>query len=305
MREAPDIPGWKRALGRFPREVRPDLEAVRRQGGMLRPTQAARVAAAFGGGIDALLPRLLPLAACYAVTPVSAFRVGVVVAGAGARPAVYFGANLEIAGGALGFSVHAEQAAVNNAWLHGERRLTRLSVTAPPCGHCRQFLHELNGAAALRLILPGGQPDWTVDRLLPAAFGPADLGVPTRLLGRLPPCRLRVHNPDPLTRMALQAARASYVPYSGAAAGCAIALAGGATIAGRTAENAAYNPTLSAVASALSSAVLRHGPAALERIVGVVLVEGPGRASQASFTEAVLQACAPGAAFALVAAAAG
>lgn len=35
--------------------------------------------------------------------------------------------------------------------IHGERGLVDLAVTAPPCGHCRQFLMELPDAKAVRV----------------------------------------------------------------------------------------------------------------------------------------------------------
>lgn len=305
MSSGPDIPGWKRVLAQYPRAARRDLDQARIQGGMLRPAQVGRIVAAMGRDLDALLPDLLPLAACHAVTPISRFRVGVIVAGAGARPALYFGANLEVAGGALGYSVHAEQAAVNNAWLHGERRLTRLAVTAAPCGHCRQFLNELDGAESLRFLLPGGQPEWTIGQLLPSAFGPADLKVRERLLRSAPPRRLKLRTRDRLVRAARAAAGQSYAPYSGGAAGCALELIDGTVVVGRTAENAAYNPTLPAISSALSAAVFRAGPAALRRIARAVLVEAPAAASQASLTEAVLLTASPDAAMEYVVAAPG
>ena len=61
---------------------------------------------------------LLPWASSFAVVPVSGFAVGAVAFGASG--ALYAGANLEFAGSPLGASVHAEQAAIANAWLRGE-----------------------------------------------------------------------------------------------------------------------------------------------------------------------------------------
>ena len=51
---------------------------------------------------------------------------------------ILLGVNLELYGLPLNQSVHAEQFVIANAVRVGERRLTRLAVSAEPCGHCRQ-----------------------------------------------------------------------------------------------------------------------------------------------------------------------
>lgn len=295
MNRGAPIPGWNRALARFPLPIRPDLDALRRQGGVLRPAQVRRVTAELGGDVELAMPRLLPLAACFAVAPISRFLVGAIAAGPGRHPSFYFGANLEIAGGALGFSVHAEQAAINSAWIHGEGLVARLAVTAAPCGHCRQFMTELHAADSLRILLPGARPAWSLRELLPDAFGPADLKVTDRLLLPAKSRRLRLASKDALVQLAREAATRSHVPYSRVPAGCALELADGTCVAGSTAENAAYNPTLPAIASALSTAVLQGGPGALAGIRRAVLVEVAAGASQSALTEAIVSTCAPGA----------
>lgn len=295
MKRGSVTPAWNRELARFPAPIRDALERIRGQGGMLRPAQVQRIATALALDIEPLMLELLPLAACFAVAPVSDFRVGAIVAGPGRFPTLYFGANLELAGGALGFSVHAEQAAINHAWLQGEHLIARLAVTAAPCGHCRQFIAEMHGARSLRILLPGSQPVFSLGELLPAAFGPDDLKVRERLLQPVRPRRLRFEEHDSLVRAAANAAAQSHAPYSRALAGCALQLDNGAVAIGRSAENAAYNPTLPAISSALSAAVLQNGLEALHRVARAVLVQTAGGANQAALTRAVLGTCSPNA----------
>lgn len=254
-----------------------------------------------GAAIDELLVRLVPLAATFAVAPISGFPVGAAVTGRGSAPAIHLGANLEILHGSPGFSVHAEQAAVHAAWLRSETTLTRLAVSSAPCGHCRQFLQELPAAARLRVLVSGTRRATALGALFPRAFGPADLRKKARLL-QLHRKRastsgygtgLEPVGDDPLDVEALGAASLSYAPYSGNLAGCALETDDGVVVAGRAAESAAYNPSLSAIGSALSTLVLQAGPAALERVARVALVEVPTSASQRSITEAVLAAAIP------------
>lgn len=42
-----------------------------------------------------------------------------------------------------GFTVHAEQSSIADAWMNGEEGIDLIAVTAAPCGYCRQFLNEL------------------------------------------------------------------------------------------------------------------------------------------------------------------
>jgi len=288
-------PDWPTARAAFPATVRPRLDAIRAHGGRLPAADTAAVLAATGGTVEQLITALLPLAAEYAVAPVSSFHVGTVAAGPGPTPTLYLGANFEFAGGALGFSIHAEQAAINHAWLAGETEVTRLAVTDAPCGHCRQFLRELATADQLQLLLRG-RPAHRLAELLPQAFGPDALGVSARLLRPARhPLTLTTPDEDPLVAAAREAAEQSHAPYSQAYAGCALEVAGGPLQSGRTAENAAFNPTLPAFASALSALVLRDGPDAPRRVTRAVLVERTGpAASQRALTAALAACVAPG-----------
>src|SRR5512138_585592 len=110
----------------------------------------------------------------YARPAVSGYRVGAVARGTSG--ALYLGANLEFPGVSLGQTVHAEQAALSNAFMHDEPGIDAIAVTAPPCGHCRQFLYEFAEGRDIQILLPG-QPATSLTALLPRPFGPGELNV--------------------------------------------------------------------------------------------------------------------------------
>jgi cytidine deaminase len=249
--------------------------------GVIGAAEAQTLAASFGGAIEDLAVALLALAAHYAHAPVSGFAVGAVAVGRSG--ALYLGANLEVAGQTLGATLHAEQAAVANAWQCGESGLAALAVSAVPCGHCRQFLSEL--ASAPDIYVPNRAP-LRLDALLPDAFGPRDLG---RQGGLMEPQDhgLAIDQPAGATaNSALAAANASYGPYTANFAGVALRTRHGVVVSGRHAENAAHNPSLPPLAAALSQLLL-HG-LSFHDIVEAVLVEAPGKASQADSSRAML-----------------
>ncbi len=72
--------------------------------------------------------------------------------GLGASGRLYVGVNLEFARLPVNNSVHAEQFLVVNAVHHGETAITKMAVSAAPCGHCRQFYSEL--CCAVSPLLP-------------------------------------------------------------------------------------------------------------------------------------------------------
>ena len=233
---------------------------------------------------DALALALLPVAAAYAVTPLSQFNVGAIARGISGN--WYLGANMEFSGAPLQQTVHAEQSAITHAWLSGERQLQAVTVNYTPCGHCRQFMNELNSGQQLRICLPG-KAARTLGEFLPDAFGPADLNIHSVLMDE----RDR-HYPlhgDALCQAAIAAASHSYAPYSGAFSGVAVETADGALWAGRYAENAAYNPTLPPLQAALILVNMRGGD--ITTLRRAVLAEPEGAAlSQYSATAATLSA---------------
>jgi cytidine deaminase len=261
-------------------------------------------------GIDvrALMIRLLPVAAAYARVPISGFRVGAVALGGAPHSSatgpgsLYLGSNLEFLGQALGHSVHAERAATNNAWLHGETSLRALAVTAAPCGHCRQFLHEtLTELRDLEIVMNVESPP-TDDAhcvrgladLLPLPFGRATLGVAGGLMQAEQHGLIAPTPPDPLTRVALDAANRSYAPYTKQYAGVGLRLSDGSAVGGRYAESAAFNPSMPPLESALAFISMARAPEDDFAIVDAVLVEAPSMITQRGVTAALLKTVAPG-----------
>lgn len=197
--------------------------------------------------VAGLMTALLPWAATFSLPPISNFRVGAVARGASG--ALYYGTNLEVEALSLGFTVHAEQSAVINAWLEGEESLAGIAVTAAPCGHCRQFLNELNASEEIVVVTPKESRPLT--ELLPSAFGPRDLGIESGLMSAVSH-RLWMDDDEELATAALDSADHSYAPYSNAFAGVALRLGDDSVITGRYAENAAFNPSLSPLNVALA-----------------------------------------------------
>ncbi|HEV2720361.1 MAG TPA: cytidine deaminase [Thermoanaerobaculia bacterium] len=222
----------------------------------------------------------------FAVPPISNFYVGAVARGLSGR--LYLGANFEFPGQALSFCVHAEQAAVVQAMAGGETGLEMIAVSAAPCGYCRQFLYELTTASTLQIVIPN-RPPTLLSSLLPAAFGPPDLGVDAALMS--PQAHgLTLDAPDALAAAALAAANASYAPYSQSYAGVALQTRDGAMYSGSVAENAAYNPSLSPMEAAIVNLVMGGGKSYAD-VADAVLVEvKDAKASQADAARAVLAA---------------
>jgi cytidine deaminase len=252
--------------------------------GVITAQQVNALAAKIPTSVDNLLLLLVPFAQCYAIPPVSDYPVGVI--GQGNTGNAYFGANMEYKGTALSFTVHGEQSATTNAWLNGEQGLTNIAISAAPCGYCRQFLYEITTAATLEVLLLGQPPVMLTD-LIPQAFGPNDLGVTAALMSpENHGLKLSPPPTDPVVQAALAAANASYAPYTSGFAGVAISTASGATYTGRYAENAAFNPSMSPLESALTMWSFGGNPN--DAITKAVLVEAPSLADQADVTAEVL-----------------
>jgi len=200
---------------------------------------------------------LLADAATFARPPVSDFHVGAVARGA-TTGTLYLGANLEFSGETLSFTVHAEQSAVTNAWVHGEQGVDVIAVTAAPCGYCRQFLNELGTPVTIAI----NDATHTLAELLPSSFGPRDLGIEAALMAPADH-GLRLaetdDDTDELVQAALRAANLSYAPYSRSYAGVALRVRDGRIFFGPYAENAAFNPSMEPLQVALSALNLAGG----------------------------------------------
>ncbi len=117
-------------------------------------------------------------AAKASYSPYSKFRVGAaVLAGSGK---VYTGTNVENA--SYGLCNCAERTAIFSAIAAGERSVKAVAVYTPtktttsPCGACRQVINEFGPTALILSVCNSAErSETTLDRLLPAAFGPRDL----------------------------------------------------------------------------------------------------------------------------------
>lgn len=236
---------------------------------------------------------LLPKAQSYARPLLTKFRVGAVVRGASG--ALYMGGNLEFPGESLGQTVHAEQAALSNAFMHDEPGIEAIAVSAPPCGHCRQFLYEFSEGCDIEIILPE-QPAITLSALLPQPFGPRDLGVAQ---GPLTRNKVAIENVESVAQAARYAASNAYAPYSHSPSGVAIRSRRGNVYRGSYIENAAFNPSLPPLQVALVAMVLANEE--FSEIAEVVLAEAANNSiSQLSATKSVLGVIAPKAEFRLL-----
>ena len=308
-------------INSFPKPLQKDITNIFNNTGVLEATAVHRITQTMNISTAALMLRLVPLAAHYAFAPISHYKVGAVAQGqANTRikddliANLYLGANIEFTGQALIHSIHAEQSAVNAAWLQGESTIQAIAVSAPPCGYCRQFLYETITQDTLKIFLPE-QADFTqlqettLENLLPGAFGPQDLGKQGGIMNPTPASQNRPLNldpslkkqaKDPLILRALQAARQSYAPYTGNYAGCSLQLTDGSIISGRYAENAAHNPSLLPLNAAIAALRLSQD---LQNVVNTdigssikraVLVEAPSTSSQRNASLNVLASFAPG-----------
>ena len=107
------------------------------------------------------------------VAPFSKFLVGAALKTAAGK--VYTGCNVESA--SYGLTVCAERVAIWKALSEGERDFTELAIVAdtssltPPCGTCRQIIHEFCKDAQIVLSnLHGETQECSINELLPRAF---------------------------------------------------------------------------------------------------------------------------------------
>ncbi|NHB91504.1 cytidine deaminase [Photorhabdus cinerea] len=250
---------------------------------MLTAEQVKSIKKACSFDDNTLAIALLPLAAACSLTPISHFNVGAIAHGESGN--LYFGANMEFTGVPLQQTIHAEQCAITHAWLRGEKKLTSITVNYSPCGHCRQFMNELNSGTQLEVHLPKQAPS-TLGDYLPDPFGPNDLGITTLLMDPVNH-GYKLETTDKLVLTALDAANQSHAPYSNSYSGIALLGKDGKIYSGRYAENAAFNPSLPPLQAALILMNMSGGDyLAIER---AVLIEGKhSHLSQRSATQSIL-----------------
>jgi len=205
---------------------------------------------------------LLPVAACYSHTP-----------------------NQEFQGSSMAQTIHAEQSAISHAWLRNEPRITDIVVNYTPCGHCRQFMNELYQADDLKIHLPHSQNN-PLPQYLPDSFGPKDLGVDLLLLNKEEQ-GFTLTTEDEVANKAILGANRAHSPYSKSPHGVGILFKNGEMICGRYAENAAFNPSLPAMQTAINFAYLNQLD--VSKIERVVFAEKPFRLSHRKMAEQLLK----------------
>ena len=286
---------FQEQLSHFPFDAALILQQLEKQAGRLDPLQISELCNILEFKSEDLLKALMPLAASMSTPIISGFHVGAIVEGyrEDAQGPFYLGANLELTGQPLKMTIHAEQSAISNAWHQGETRLRRLYVNETPCGHCRQFMNELNQVEQMEFVVNQLSKDrktvYKMTDLLPDAFGPADLKQEERLLSASSETLVSPDSEDALVVAATEAASQSYAPYSGCRSGVALMLESGDIVIGQYAENVAFNPGLTAVESAICNLRLNSLGKPESKIVDAVLVEKSSNTSHRASTEAILE----------------
>jgi cytidine deaminase len=294
---------FQEQLLEFPQPAQRILQSIPRQAGRLFARQCTELIQHLEIDLEQLMTRLLPLAKTYAVVPVSGFQVGAVAladtGSNGGSMDLFLGANIEFMHQPLNQSIHAEQSAALHAWHQGAQFLRAIATSEPPCGYCRQFLYEFDKSAQMMVVTPdgenGGYRKEMLSDILPRAFGPSDLDNPAGLMApatvdRI--FRLPAAAKDRTAAEALMAAQKSYAPYTRNFAGCGLQTSTGKIFKGSCAESAAFNPSL----TALHSAILCLNMATFEakqNVQRVVLVERPTKVSQRRAAELLMESWAP------------
>ncbi len=225
---------------------------------------------------DAIARLVAANAAASAHAPISDFAVGAAVVDAHQR--VFFGANFEFPGLPLAASVHAEQSAIAVAVAGDAGPIKTLAVTAVPCGHCRQFLCELQGAADLRVLVGTQDAATTLATLYPDPFTPAHLDKAARLLAVLepkPPVALEPGDSASATlggraRAMLPRAHAS---YSDCPTAVALRDIEGRMVSAPSMESVAHNPSMTGMQSAC--AVFAASGGRLANLTDAVMTAAP------------------------------
>ena len=203
-------------------------------------------------------------------------------------------------------SIHAEQFVVALAWHAHETQLTHLACTSPPCGHCRQFLLELQQPDLMVTMPDLKTSNWIqmrLDELLPKAFSLVSSGAslfkPTCSSVSFTKQTEKALASEPsssLAQMALEALQRSHTPVTPTER-CGIALTvknSNTVYTGALLENSAYNPSLHPLSVALVGVLADgHSPSDIESAAFVGL--DSARWHMATIIQQAIQKLAPNA----------
>jgi len=207
------------------------------------------------------------------------------------------GGNLEFKGAPLGFTVHAEQFLFARAFHRGHSIESFALGKPTPCGHCRQFINEFVNGGNIHVFNEAGH-EFRIADLLPSSFGPEQLKQKGIQPGKINyGLKLAKKSKDELANAALEAANRSYAPYSKCPSGVVLKTKAG-IFSGSYIENAAFNPSLSPLHSALINLAASGGK--WTDVKEVVLAQTKGAIDQAPAIESLLAAITPKAAFIII-----
>lgn len=208
--------------------------------------------------------------------PISNYKVGAVVRASSGK--IYCGGNTEFIGLSLSCAIHGEQSATHNAFNNGEKELTHLAVNEPPCGYCRQFLNELINADKLIVLIENKLPPKQIisktlqNGFLPYSFGPKDLGNKNGMFDSNPNnFNYDSSKFDNLANLTIPYFKRSYAPYSLMPSAIGLSFIDGTQFFGIYMENAAYNPSLHPMISAINIALLNNKD--ISKIDKICLIE--------------------------------
>lgn len=245
---------FEKAISSFPSGMRNKLRSILSSpsySGMIEAKEVNELITLSGIGEEKFLLELLKVAKEFALPVISNFYVGAISFGISGN--IYFGADQEFPGTSLNFTLHAEQASLSNAFLHGELGVKSVTVNYIPCCLCRQFMLELDNAMDFKIILP--DKTVTLKDLVPYPFGPSDLGITARFMREIDNGLMKntsCSSDKALVCEAHKAANKSYSPYSNSFSGVALQVKDGRILTGRYIENAAYNISMNPMTAAVS-----------------------------------------------------
>lgn len=203
----------------------------------------------------------------------------------------------------LNFSIHAVQFLVVSLKLNFDLALRDLAISNDgshyyaPCGHCCQFLQEINKGNEIQTLItePTGPGFMPLEMLLPQSFSRYSTisdDVPDVLLLRDNGLTLK-NSYGVFKEMALAAANRSYAPHSNAPSGVVLCDRGGKMYSGSYLESVADIPSLGPLQAALVNFVIDTGGREFKNIVVAVLVETRSSFPQADTAKMIIQKIAP------------